>query len=80
MSAVGAIPYRSVDRCDAHAITPVKAKIAAVLSMLIWTGVIFGGRFCPSALGRHQTGSASLTVACMGVIIVISSPQCTTVG
>jgi len=37
--------YRTVDKWDIHTGTPVRAKIAAVVSVLTWTGVIIAGRF-----------------------------------
>jgi len=37
--------YRTVDKWDIHTATPVRARIAAVVSVLTWTGVIIAGRF-----------------------------------
>ncbi len=37
--------YRSVADWDLHAPSPPAARIAAVVSALCWSGVIFGGRF-----------------------------------
>ncbi|KVK54045.1 hypothetical protein BCY90_18450 [Agrobacterium deltaense] len=37
--------YRKVEWWDIDAVTPFGAKVAALISMLSWTGVIFGGRF-----------------------------------
>lgn len=37
--------YRSVNSWDIDAGTPLAAKVAALVSMACWTGVIFGGRF-----------------------------------
>lgn len=37
--------YRSVARWDIDAATPMRAKIAGVVSALSWTGVVFAGRF-----------------------------------
>lgn len=37
--------YRTVVNWDLNADPPVLAKIAAAVSMLSWSGVVFGGRF-----------------------------------
>jgi len=37
--------FRGVAAWDLHAPTPVSAKVAAFMSMVAWTGVIFAGRF-----------------------------------
>jgi hypothetical protein len=36
--------YRTVARWDLHAPSPLRAKIAAVVSAMSWTGVVFAGR------------------------------------
>lgn len=37
-------PFRSVQRWDVHAPAPLRAKLAAALSLLCWTGAITCGR------------------------------------
>ena len=37
--------YRTVARWDLHAPSPLGAKIAAVVSAMFWTGVVFTGPF-----------------------------------
>lgn len=37
--------FQSVDNWDLHEPTPVPARIAGVMSILLWIGVISGGRF-----------------------------------
>lgn len=37
--------YRSVRNWDIDASPPIRAKIAAILSVSTWTGVVFAGRF-----------------------------------
>ena len=37
-------PFRSVARWDVHAPVPAWAKVAALLSLLCWTGAIICGR------------------------------------
>lgn len=37
--------YRSVEKWDLNAKPPLQARIAATVSALSWTGVVFGGRF-----------------------------------
>ena len=37
-------PFKSVPRWDVHAAAPPPAKVAAVLSLLCWTGAITCGR------------------------------------
>lgn len=39
------VVYRSVGAWDSNSKTPVAAKVSAAISMVCWTGVIFGGRF-----------------------------------
>ena len=36
--------YRKVERWDDAKTTPIAARVAAVVSILVWTGVIFAGR------------------------------------
>jgi hypothetical protein len=37
--------YRTVRAWDLAVITPIRARIAAVISASTWTGVVFAGRF-----------------------------------
>jgi hypothetical protein len=37
--------YRTVREWDIHSVAPVRARVAALVSALCWTGVIIAGRF-----------------------------------
>ena len=37
--------YRHVAEWDLAAITPVRARIAGIVSLVLWVGVVFAGRF-----------------------------------
>lgn len=37
--------YQTVQKWDVAATTPIRAKIAAVVSAMTWTGLVFAGRF-----------------------------------
>jgi len=37
--------YRTVVDWDVHALAPISAKVSALVSAFVWTGVIVAGRF-----------------------------------
>jgi len=37
--------YRTVADWDVHALPPMSAKVSALVSAFVWTGVIVAGRF-----------------------------------
>ncbi len=39
------LTYRNVSAWDADASTPISAKLAGAISLLLWTGVVAAGRF-----------------------------------
>jgi hypothetical protein len=47
------VTYKTVDQWDTATITPTKVKVAAVISLVLWIGIVFCGRAIGFTLGIY---------------------------